>query len=88
MRPLFTGFFCPNNCDRPGEVAETLGPFGLPVFAQSTLRNPRGLACPYCWAKGAIAGFSKSGQTAGHYNAVCYADNTHHFTVRNDEDRG
>jgi hypothetical protein len=84
MKPLFTGTYCPNECDKPLPApghppgrTPMPGPYGLAMFKQSWLWRQSGpmsrcLACPYCAIDGETRPLTCGvGRPDGTYDATC-----------------
>jgi hypothetical protein len=92
MKPLFTGTYCPNECDKPLPVhTSPPGPYGQAKFKQSWLWQPcgpnvRSLCCPYCKMDGKLNVGLKCGpdRADGSFDAVCRDFAQHNVTVVDD----
>lgn len=99
MRPLFVGFFCPNDCDRRPKLSKPEAMVytgsnhwlrGRPMYRQSQLwvpigyKNSRRLDCPIC-GEPLVCGDQGEGEDC--FGATCRNSDYHQIVVLNDEGR-
>lgn len=86
MKPLFSSYFCPYDCDRKRDADR-------PLFAQSWLWQQvsagcRQLSCPICLGDGReLVALVCGPEENSYYGATCKDDSCHQINVFNDEGR-